>query len=246
MGLAGAGVAALGLGAVGSLGQAFGSMRAGSAMSKANQAALAQQMMMYQQTAQNVAPYIQAGDQNLAMLEQRLPGLTANFNPTMGQLEQTPGYQFTKEQGLQAAQNSYAAQGLGTSGAAMKGAANYAEGLASNTFQQQFQDYLSQNQQNYNMLQNSAQMGLAGSQIQAGLAGNLSQQMGTLGQASGLAQAQGTMGTTNALASIGQGAFQDVLSAKGLGLFSNTGGVNAGGLGGSLSANTVMGLPGLY
>ena len=46
--------------------------------------------------------------------------LTSQFQPTMAQLEQTPGYQFSLDQGLKATQNSYAGQGLGASGAAMK------------------------------------------------------------------------------------------------------------------------------
>lgn len=53
-------------------------------------------------------------------------------------LEATPGYQFALSQGLKATQNSAAARGLGVSGAAMKGAAAYATGLADNTYQQQF------------------------------------------------------------------------------------------------------------
>lgn len=50
-------------------------------------------------------------------------------------LRNTPGYQFTLGQGLESTQNSAAARGLGTSGAALKGAAQYAEGLADTTYQ---------------------------------------------------------------------------------------------------------------
>lgn len=57
---------------------------------------------------------------------------------TQAELEQTPGYQFTRQQGLQAVQNSAAARGLGVSGAALKGAATFATGLADSTYQQQF------------------------------------------------------------------------------------------------------------
>lgn len=64
------------------------------------------------------------------------------FAPTLDQLQKTPGYQFTLDQGLKAAQNSYAGLGLAKSGAASKGAINYAEGLAGTTFQQQFQNYI--------------------------------------------------------------------------------------------------------
>ena len=67
------------------------------------------------------------------------------FTPDQATLEATPGYKFTRDQGLQAVANSNAAKGLGVSGAAMKGAAQYATGLADNTLktqQQIFQDNL--------------------------------------------------------------------------------------------------------
>lgn len=60
-----------------------------------------------------------------------LSGLT--FQPTQSQLESTPGYQFDLSQGLKSVQSSNAAKGLGVSGAALKGAAQYATGLANNT-----------------------------------------------------------------------------------------------------------------
>jgi hypothetical protein len=59
------------------------------------------------------------------------------WDPTMAGLAQTPGYQFTLHQGLQATQNAAAARGLGVSGAALKGADTFATGLASQTYNQQ-------------------------------------------------------------------------------------------------------------
>ena len=116
--------------------------------------------------------------------------LTKPFDFTMAQLENTPGYKFTLDQGLKSVQNAYAAQGLGQSGAAMKGAADYAEGLASNTFQQNFSDYLAQNQQIYNLLTGQQQMALNAELGQANVG---SQSAST---ASGL---YGALGTANAM-----------------------------------------------
>jgi hypothetical protein len=62
--------------------------------------------------------------------------------PTQAQLEATPGYKFTLQQGLESVQNSAAARGLGSSGAALKGAATYTTGLANQTYQNQFQDQM--------------------------------------------------------------------------------------------------------
>jgi hypothetical protein len=66
----------------------------------------------------------------------------APSNSMMDFLAQTPGYQFTRQQGLESVQSGFAAQGLADSGAALKGAANYATGLAENTYQSQLNNYL--------------------------------------------------------------------------------------------------------
>lgn len=85
--------------------------------------------------------------------------LTAPFNPTMAQLEQTPGYQFTLNQGLRATQNAATSMGLGQSGPAIAAAGDYATGLASQTYQQNFNNYWSNNQNLYNMVAGLATMG---------------------------------------------------------------------------------------
>lgn len=103
-------------------------------------------------------------------------------------LEKTPGYQFVKNQGLQATQNSYASHGLSESGAALKGAANYAEGLAGTTYEQRLQDY-------FQMLsggQNAA-AGLGQFGTQAGL------NMGNTAMSGAAATAGGTIGAANAV-----------------------------------------------
>jgi len=119
---------------------------AGTQASAADQAS-ANALQEYDQTRADLLPYQTAGQSALGTLETTLglPGgsgtnaLTANglsgltFQPTQAQLESTPGYQFDLSQGLQAVQNSNAAQGLGISGSALKGAASYATGLANNT-----------------------------------------------------------------------------------------------------------------
>lgn len=79
------------------------------------------------------------------------PSVSPVWNPTMAGLEATPGYQFVRDQGLRATQNSFAAQGLGSSGPALAGAAQFASGLASTTYNQQFQNWLTELQNEYNM-----------------------------------------------------------------------------------------------
>lgn len=81
------------------------------------------------------------------------------FQPTMAQLEQTPGYQFTLQQGELATQNQFGSQGLGLSGAAMKGGAQYAAGLASTTYQQQFNNYQTQYENQIQQFSNTVGLG---------------------------------------------------------------------------------------
>lgn len=167
------------------------------------------QLVMFNTTQANLKPFVQAGQTAIGELGTQLPTLTAPFQPTMAQLSQTPGYQFALQQGELGVQNSFAAQGLGTSGAAVKGAANYAEGLASTTYQQQFQNYLSQNQQIYNMYSNlgsvgenaAAQTGSLGQQATSTAnsyltSGAAASAAGTVGAANAASNALGSVGST--------------------------------------------------
>jgi hypothetical protein len=129
-------------------------------------------------------------------------------------LAATPGYQFTLAQGLQANQNAMAAKGLGVSGAAMKGAATYATGLANQTYGDQFNrlvasgtNSLAANTATQGNLTNSFNRLLGTSQ----LGENAASQTGTTGAslgnaaagaitAGGAAGAAGSIATGNALA----------------------------------------------
>lgn len=93
-------------------------------------------------------------------------------------LQNTPGYQFTLQQGLKSLGNSYAARGLGISGAGLKGAAQYTTGLADNTYNQQLQNNMLQQGQQYSQglsnQQTQFSQGLQGQgqYFAQGLAGN--------------------------------------------------------------------------
>jgi len=147
------------------------------------------------------------GKNYLAMAEGMLPG-----QMTQAQLEQTPGYQFNLSQGLKSTQSAAAARGLGVSGAALKGAATYATGLADSTYQQQFQnaqtrygDVLNLNtgqqanlQNQYARLSGVASLG-ENAAAQTGIAGTAAAATGGnyLNQA-GLADAAGAVGVGRA------------------------------------------------
>lgn len=94
-----------------------------------------------------IKPYSDLGNFAGEQLKGRLNDLTStdyklptapDGNFTQEDLEATPGYKFAREQGLKAVQNSAAARGLGVSGAALKGAATFATGLADQTYNTRF------------------------------------------------------------------------------------------------------------
>jgi len=158
----------------GSLLSGLGGLLGGNRMAGANYAAGNQSAMMqaiamqqaqqrFSAAQQQLAPYMAGGSQAFNMLMGYLVGgagniggggdsLMSTFRPTMAQLEQTPGYQFVRDQNLKAVQNSAAAKGLGSSGNALQSGVDYANNMASTTYQQQLQNYMAQNQQAFNML----------------------------------------------------------------------------------------------
>lgn len=137
------------------------------------------------------------GNQTNALQSFGLPGIT--FNPTQATLAATPGYQFDLAQGQNAVANSNAAQGRGISGAALKGAANYATGLANNTLTTQqgiFQSNLN------NVVGGLSNIGNLGENAAAqtgslGTANTNAANAAAIGGAN--ASASGTVGSANAL-----------------------------------------------
>ncbi|HBO1919656.1 TPA: tail fiber domain-containing protein [Pseudomonas aeruginosa] len=81
--------------------------------------------------------------------------LQQQFSFTGKDLQNTPGYQFALNQGLRAVQNSASAQGLGLSGAQLKGATQYATGLADQTYGDQYNRALSTYNTNYQTAANN-------------------------------------------------------------------------------------------
>lgn len=137
----------------------FGSSQAASAQKKAAQIASQTQLAMYNQTQNYLAPYRNLGNYASGQLQNRLTDLTAPITMDQATLQQTPGYQFNLSQGLRAAQSSAAARGLGLSGAAIKGATDYATGLADSTYQNQFNNANTNQTNAFNRLLQASSLG---------------------------------------------------------------------------------------
>lgn len=189
------------------------------------------------QTQQNLSPYMELGSSSISPLLQAMGyNVTKNSDgtysyngtdpnnilqqsygnftaPTEAQAQASPGYQFTLDQGLKSVQNSAAARGLGTSGAALKGAASYATGLADSTYNDVYNRALntynanaSTFNTNYNVAANNVNrlQGLVGNgQNAAATAGSLgaatAANIGNTLTSGANASASGIVGTSNAL-----------------------------------------------
>lgn len=123
---------------VAGLSTAFAANKASQAQQSATKQAADTALGMYTTTRGDLAPFREMGIDAGNRLNSKLDFLTSPITMDQATLEQTPGYQFAKTQGLKSVQNSAAARGLGVSGAALKGAANFATGLADQTYKTQF------------------------------------------------------------------------------------------------------------
>lgn len=154
-----------------------------SAMQDANNKALELQAKNFNQTTQNLAPYLNTGNMANQQLQTDLGlgnntsdpnfgSLTAPF--TAKDLENTPGYQFQLQQGTQALNRQNAASGDYFSGAALKEGQQFAQGLADSTYNTAYQQWLQGKQSNFGMLNSTAQSGQNAAVNQGGFAAGLS------------------------------------------------------------------------
>lgn len=234
--------AVAGAGLAGAAVSAAGAKSAANTQADAANNAAQMQWQQFQQLQQNLKPYMDLGTNTIPGLQSqlgKLGGMSFNFNPTMDQLEQTPGYQFALQQGSKNLNNQLAAKGLNLSGAQAKGLDQFNTGLASQTYQQQYQNALQQFMTNYGVQgdQYNRLSGLVGlGQNAAAGVGNAGLQTasnaGNLITSGANAQAAGTIGAANAinggLGSVGQSGLLYSLMNNG-----GAGSAGAGGIYGS-------------
>lgn len=189
---------------------------------EANQA-LDFQKQVYGQQQQNEAPFLQAGQQSIGQIIQGLQNGTFGPNsiaapaafkaPTLADAQQTPGYQFQLQQGLQAIDQGAAARGGLNSGATQQSEQQYGSNLANSTYGNIFNQALS----TYNAGLSDYQAKLAGQSqafnqlaAPAGIGQTAAQGINQVGTAAatntsglltgiGNAQAAGSVGVANAV-----------------------------------------------
>ena len=220
---------------VGSGISASAAQSAASTQAAAERSAAATQLQMFDQTQANLAPYNKAGQAATANIENMAP---FNFNPTMAQIAGTPGYKFNLQQGLNATQNSLASQGLGASGQAEAGAAQYAQGLAGTQYQNLFNNALSTYGTNLGRQQNLANLGENAAAMTGQYATQTGANIGATAVGAANAEAAGQVGTANAIT----GGLSGASNAYLLNSFLNNGGGGIFGTGGS-GASSFSGVP---
>jgi len=148
------------------------------------------QNQQFQQTQQNIAPWLQAGQLSLGQLSSGLqPGgqfvtpYSGTFTPpTLADVQNEPGYQFTQQQGEQGIERGQAASGGAFTGGTLKSLDAFNTGLADTTYNNAYQRALQtfQTQFNtYNTNQSNAYNRLAGV---SGTGQTSAVQLGQLGQ----------------------------------------------------------------
>jgi hypothetical protein len=179
--------AILGGAAISGVAGAVGSSAAAGAQQSAANTAAKTQMDIYNSNKGMLQPWNDQGFKAYGTLND-LIGIGGNSATMQSTLEGLPGYQFTRDQGLKSVQNSAAARGLGTSGAALKGAANYSTGLANSTWGS-YADRLA----------NSAGLGLGAGKAIAGVGSDTGANIGAAQIGAGNAAAAGYNGIASSI-----------------------------------------------
>lgn len=130
--------AVIGSGVIGAGASIYGANKASETQSNAAQQAAAIQQRQYEQTRADLAPYRVIGEDASARLRTKLTDLTDPISIDPDVLQNSDYYKFASTQGQKAVQNAAAARGLGKAGAALKGAAAFAKGLATDTYKTAF------------------------------------------------------------------------------------------------------------
>jgi uncharacterized protein YcbK (DUF882 family) len=173
----------------------------------ANQASQLQYNEFQQQQA-NQQPWLNAGASALPQLSQ-MARSTPQFTQQDFQNNMDPAYQFDLNQGLQAIQRSAAAKGGLMSGGTLKSLNDYAQGQASNEYQNSYNRFMNNQNTQFNRLASLAGLGQTanGAIGQAGMnmANNVGNNIMGAANASGAAQIASGNAIGSTLGSLGTG-----------------------------------------
>ena len=162
------------------LSKVFGSITGANKIAQGQESSIQAQREMFGETKAALSPYIDFGKRGLE-------GLTS-FMSDPRMIEQLPYYQFNLDQGLQSLQRGALAKGKFFSGQNVQDVLKFSQGLASQTYQDEFTRRFS-----------LANVGLTAGQALAGQAGATGASMGQTYLQGGQAQAQARGSLLNAI-----------------------------------------------
>lgn len=207
----GAGVA----GVAGLAGAAMSASAAGNAadmQSASEQQALAFQQQQWAQQQQNEQPYLQAGAGALSSMQQMTAAGAPQFTQQDFLANQDPAYGFDMQQGINSIQASAAANGGLMSGGTLTALNNYAQGQASNEYQNAYSRFMNNQNTQFSRLSGIAGMGQGAVSSLGQLGSQYASAAGNAVTGSANAQAAGAIGSANAyggaLGTIGSSAAQ--------------------------------------
>lgn len=170
------------------------------------------QKEVFEQQRADQAPWREAGQQALGMLQQGLQA--GEFDPRNFDFEADPGYQFRMQEGINALDSSAAARGRLQSGAQARATTRYASNLASQEYQNAFNRNLATQGTRFNQLASMAGVGQTAVNATQQAGQQMAGSVGNALMAGGQAQAQGYLNAGNAQA----GAYQGVATAANQGI----------------------------
>ena len=201
-------IAAVGAAAIGAGASIYGAKKASSAQRRAaqQQAATTKDTLASQTAIQ--APYVAAGGAGVNELSRQLGvmgdagsagygSLATPFSAT--DFTADPGYGFRLAEGQKALERSAAARGNLLSGSTLKGTERFAQGLASDEYQNAFNRYTAERDARYGKLLGLTNIGANAANTMTSATGNAGGNVANAQGAAGEATASGYVGAANAI-----------------------------------------------
>lgn len=160
------------------------------------------QQQEFQQIQSQLNPFMQSGQATLGQINSGLaPGGQFNHMFGLQDFQQSPAYQFNLQQGQMAVDKAANARGGGNLYApqTLQDISRFSQGLASNEFQNAFQNYQTGTNNIWNRLYNTAAGGQNAAANLGGFGTTTAGNIGNAVMAGGDARAAGAMGVANAV-----------------------------------------------
>ena len=171
---------------------------AASTQAAAADRAMAQEMAMYQQGREDLAPYRETGYTALKDIERMKPFLTAQFGPEQFGQYLDPSMAFRQRLGTQATERLANVGGGTLSGNTLRALTDYGQGLASTEYANAFNRFQTERGNIYNTLANIAGMGQSAVNTGVNVGQNFAASQTGLITGQAAANAAGTVGAANA------------------------------------------------